>query len=207
MTGYAKLCAIVYWVALMAWLAVLVSAAVAAVSAFATLPETDITLHAYPEVDFADHGSIAAGMVTNPIFVFADVVQVACIVFALITLVLQIVVFKMPFSRPANWLRAAALIGATLVFGYRAVLIQPDLNADLRAYQKHLKSEQIELARQHKESFDAAHMTARHLYEGTFGLVLLAVAASAAAFVPNLREVNASGAVNSLQEPELSRQR
>ena len=201
LSGYEKICSAAYWLALIIWFSVISAAAITAISAFASLPEMDLTLGAYPQADGVDHGRLAAGYVTQPIFVFADLVQAACIVIVLITLVLQVTVFGMRLRRPANWIRLICVLGAALLFAVRAAAVTPEMNADLHAYREHLQAGQIDTARPRYNEFEAGHRTSRHLYDGTFALVLVGIIASSAAFVHDPRRDSTKKSPEPLLEP------
>ncbi|TVQ51288.1 MAG: hypothetical protein EA377_12860 [Phycisphaerales bacterium] len=184
-----RTCVAVYWLALVIWVSVLISAGVAAMSAFTVLPEDSLglTLDQFSAYDL-DHGRIAAGKVLEPIFTFVDVVQVAAGSIALITLILMFTLFGRAYGqewkRPANLVRVLALLLAAGLFLVRAITVTPEMNRDLQAYWQAAEAGEVERAAALRESFDALHRRARPLFDGSLLALLVAVGASGVATLP-----------------------
>ncbi len=181
-----KTCNAVYWIALAIWLSALIAVGVSASFTFATLKNEplDLRLGAYEQFDGEQHWRIAAGHVTEPIFTFVDVVQVPAAGLVVVALVLQLSVFRMKWRRPANVIRSVAIVVVAALFLIRVVWLMPTMNADLRAYRDAARVGDVATAQQHRDAFNENHHRARPMMDWSLALLLLAVAASAAAFTP-----------------------
>jgi hypothetical protein len=198
-----KLTNIIHWLALTAWVSVLVAAGVAAASAFHVLPDPDlgVRLDRFAAFDAAAHGRIAAGQVMEPIFTFGDMVQFAAAGAALITMALQFAWGGMPWRRPANTIRIVAIAAATGLLAVRAATLTPAMNHDLRAYWTAAERGDAEAAAPHYEAFSARHVTTRRYFDLTLAALLVGVGATAAAFSPSRPHRSTSN----LDQPRLLR--
>lgn len=181
-----KLCNAVYWLMLTIWVSVLISAGVAAMSAFTTLPDQSLGLRldAFAQYDHAQHGRVAAGHVMEPIFTFVDLAQAPVSVLAVAMLLLQLTVFKMPWRSPSNIIRTLAVVLALGLFAWRIVTITPEMNRDLRSYWHAAQAGEVAEADRHLAAFNANHPRARNMMDATLVLLLVAIAASAVAMTP-----------------------
>ncbi len=201
-----RTCVVVYWLALVIWVSVLISAGVAAMSAFTVLPEESLglTLERFAAYE-PDHGRIAAGKVLEPIFTFVDVVQVASGSVVLLMLILMFTLFGREYGqswkRPANLARMLAILLAAGLFLVRAITITPEMNRDLQAYWQAAEAGEVERAAALRESFDSLHRRARPLFDGSLLALLVAVGASAVATLP--RRFGAPGQSSKLDPPAL----
>jgi hypothetical protein len=184
MSAASKLVNAIYWLALTVWVSVLISAGVAAMSAFTALPDEELglRLEQFAAYDASRHGQIAAGKVMEPIFTFVDLMQLVAGGLVIITLLAQMTLFGMSWRRPANLIRAVCILLAIGLFLFRAVAITPGMNQDLRAYWQHAQAGEVEPARARQQSFEAAHRRARPLFDASLLVLLIGVGASAAAF-------------------------
>jgi hypothetical protein len=179
-----RLCLIVFWCSLAVWLSALVTAGISATMVFGRLPETPMTLERYPAYPVEEHGRVAAGEVMADIFFAVDVVQFIVVPLTLITLGLQLTVFGFPARRPANVVRGACLLLATLLFGWYAIRLAPALNGELRLFWTAAQAGDVAAAEAHREAFAGDHATSSLILKVNLLLVLLGIAASAVAAPP-----------------------
>ena len=209
MQSLFKLCNAVYWLALTAWLAVLVTAGVSAIAVFTTLGEMDVSLSAYAafEPDESEvpnaHAHLAAGHVLEPVFTFVDYVQFAMIPLIFITLVAQFTVFKQKIRRPANLIRTGCIVIAAGLFAFHAFARAPQMNRDLQDYWAAAQQGDLATALKHREAFNRRHPTAEAVLNATLLLVVVATVASAIAMTPALPR----GRTSALQTPFLASKR
>jgi hypothetical protein len=204
MSSLAKWINALYWLALTVWISVLISAGVAAMSAFTALPDPELGLQLdrFAAHDADRHGQIAAGKVMEPIFTFVDVMQLAAGSIVLLMLVVQLTVLRMSWRRPSNLVRTVCIALAMGLFLFRAATITPGMNKDLRMYWQAAEAGDADTARAAQQSFDAAHQRARPLFDAALLLLLVGVGASAAAFTNG--HVRQSDSCNvHLEQPDL----
>jgi hypothetical protein len=184
MLSYLRLFHLVHWLALTAWVSVLVAAAVAATGTFSILPHLDLTVDGYALTAPADHGRLAAGKVMDPIFSAVDLVQMIAAPLAILTLLIQFVAMKVPWRSAANITRTIVLVLAAGLLAGRAVLVTPEMNSNLRAFWSASEQGDTAAAEVHRQAFDAGHAVASPLYQATLLLLVIAVGATALATPP-----------------------
>ncbi len=177
-------CLAAYWVCLSAWLAALVTAAVSAAQVFSNLPGVSMTLERFAAYPGDDHGRLAAGLVMAEIFYTVDVVQFIVVPLVVGTLGLQLTVLGLPWRRPANLIRTAAVIIAAGSFAWYAIALAPHLNRTLRAYWAAAEAGNLAEAAALHEQFAAGHEFAELTLSVNFLLIVVAVVASAVALAP-----------------------
>jgi hypothetical protein len=91
------------------------------------------------------------------------------------------------------------IVAAVVLLLGRMMFIMPGMNRDLRTYWEHARIGNIEIAEQHRASFESKHPLASRMIQGTLIALLVAVAASASALGP------AGPRGRELQEPLLLR--
>jgi len=209
MQALFKLCNAVYWLALAAWLALLVSAGVSAVAVFTTLGEMDLSLSQYEafQPDPSDvpnaHAHLAAGHILEPVFTLVDFAQFVVIPVLIITLGIQLTVFRLQLRRPANLIRVTCIVIASGLFAIHAFTRAPQMNQDLKAYWDAAEQGDVATALEHREAFNRQHPTAEAVLKVTLLLVVVATVASAIAMTPDLPRGRTSG----LQTPFLALRR
>lgn len=191
MRSMAPFCHAIYWLALTIWVGVLISAGVAATSTFTVLPDPELGVHLEKfsqfEAPHGTHGRIAAGHVMEPIFTFVDLAQVVASAVVLVTVLMQLTIFRQHARRSAalwNIARVLCIGGALTLFTYRVLAVSPDMNRDLRAYWSAAQAGDVETADRHYAAFTANHPRASRLLNSTLLLLLASVAASAVALGP-----------------------
>lgn len=191
MRSMAPFCNVIYWLALTIWVGVLISAGVAATGTFTVLPDPELGVQLEKfskyEAPLGTHGRIAAGHVMEPIFTFVDLSQVVAGALVLMTVLMQLTIFRQPTRRSVtlwNIVRVLCIGGALTLFTYRVLAVSPDMNRDLRAYWSAAQAGDGETADRHYAAFTANHPRASRLFNSTLLLLLVSVAASAVAIGP-----------------------
>ena len=206
MQSLHKLCNVVYWLAMVAWLSVLVSAGIGAYSAFSVLNDMDISISRYSgfvpdETTIPNaHSSLAAGHVLEPVFWITNAVQFVAIPLVILALAAQLLFFKQHKNKFSNFIRTACIIISAGLFAYHAFAVSQPMNQDLRAYWQAAKEGDIQAASDHREGLLSRHGTAKNILLATLLLVVIATAASAAAMTP--LTLKQSGSI--LQTPQLA---
>src|SRR5262245_5965556 len=100
----------VYWLALTAWTAALVTAGIAAMNTFTRLPKMNIELRDYASLPTSEHGRLAAGMVMEGVFATVDRIQVVAAVLAVISLILQLAMTRPSWKSMHNLVRCACIM-------------------------------------------------------------------------------------------------
>ncbi len=173
---------LVFWLALCLWVAAPVTAGIAAMNTFTTLPDMPLVLEEYADFPVSEHGTIAAGMVMERNFFVVDLVQFVCVPLTVIALGLQLVVFGMPLRRPVHLLRAVLIVVAAAIFGFYAFRIAPRMNHELRAYWDDARAGNVQEALAHQQAFQIDHPRADAILKLNLLLLLGAVGTSAIAF-------------------------
>jgi hypothetical protein len=199
MNSYLKLCNVLHWFGLILWISALVSAAVAAMNVFGTLDKMSLTLERYAAFPAEDHARLAAGHIMEGVFFTVDLLQFIAAPLVVITLLLQLTVFRMRWRRPANLVRVIALIIAGGLFAYHATMIAPTMNRELRAFWAAAEAGDVDEANAHRAAFNAYHPTADAMLRLNLLLVMLGAGASAVA----LSTTGARSAADALEKPGL----
>lgn len=207
MSSAAKLCNVVFWLALCFWLAAPITAGIAAMTTFGTLPDMPMQLGDYAAYPAEEHGLLAAGQVMEKNFFVVDMIQFASVPLVIITLLLQLFVFKMPLRRPSNVIRAGCLIVAGSLFALYAFTLAPRMNRSLRDYWQAASAGEVEQARTFQQSFQTDHPRAESILKINLFLLVIAVGASAIAMTtaPGSRSSDPSKSQEGslLETPEL----
>jgi hypothetical protein len=185
MSALLKWCNAAYWLALTIWVAALLSAGVAAGGVFATLPRLGLLIERFRPAlgdNPVEHGRLAGGMVMEPIFTMTDIAQIGAACIVVFTLMVQFVVFHLPWKSFANLLRAVCIAVAVALVVHHTFAMGPRMNRELRSFwQAAEQNDQVRMTA-HRQAFDADHVLANRLFMFRLGILLLAVLASGAAF-------------------------
>jgi hypothetical protein len=174
--------------ALAAWLACLVSAGVAAVGVFTTLPSIDLELPRFaayvdattpPDRRASEFGRIAGGLVMDPVFRGTDLGQAVSAGLAVATLALQLLAFpkRWPLWRATSWLRVLLVIAAASLVAWHAAVVAPRMNEALHAWWSAAAANEHSAAA-FRAAFDDDHQRADLLFRLRLVLVLAALALS-----------------------------
>ncbi len=180
MTGWLRLFSVVYWTGLVFWIGGLLSGGIAAPAVFGTLPEMSVVLAEYSDFPQDQHGRLAAGKVMEPLFALAALIQFGGAAMVLFSLIGQGLVLQRRMISAGHLVRSAAVLVAGSVMVFQAMLITPEMNRDLRSYWAAAEAGDVDAAMVHRDRFEIRHPTAERLHATTFGLLLIAVTASAA---------------------------
>lgn len=192
MSAFLKINNIVYWLALSLWLAALASAGIAAMNVFPTTDAMPLTLDDWPMREGIEHNRLLAGHIMDGVFFAADAVQFVCVPLVVLTLVVQLWSQRRSWRRPANAIRAAAVLVAAAMFSYYALGIAPRMNSELRAFWAEAKAGDAAAALSHRQVFNELHPTADAILRVNLILVLIAIAASATACTPRVTRTGAT---------------
>lgn len=179
LTPGRRLIDVIFWLALVLWLATILAAGVNAAAAFIVLPDAAVLIERYGDLPPAQQSRLVAGLVTEPVFTIADLVQFALVPITVLALALQ---WFRPCGRRAgatDVLRTICIAGAAGLFLYRAFLIMPDLNTHLQSYRTAAEAGELEQAATARAAFDVLHPLASDLYQWCALLLVCAVALSA----------------------------
>jgi hypothetical protein len=172
MNSWRRLVDALYWLALAAWFAALITAAISASSIFSLLGDLPLHLPEYAAAPDSEHGRIAAGIVMARIFLVVDLLQFAAAPMVLITMLLQHLMLTTPWRRFAALLRAFVLAFAVGLFAWHAVKLAPTMNRELQSYWSAVKLGDAETAEAHRAAFNIVHPTAENILR--VNLLLLA---------------------------------
>jgi len=179
------------FVALSLWIAAVIAPAVSAMATFGTLPDLDVSLREYESFTIQGepdaHARLAAGMVLEKIFTGSDFAQVALAFLVIVTLAIDVMVFRQPVRRPANAIRIVSALIATGLLAFHVFLQAPQMNRELRQYWGEARAGNVEAALEHRERFDRYHPRAEMILQANLVLLLITMGAFAAAVVPNDR--------------------
>lgn len=176
-----KLCVMTYWLALIAWCAALIAAAIAAMNVFGTLNEIAVSWSDYEAYPAEHHSRIVAGHIMEGVFLLVDIMQFIAVPLVMIMLLLQLTAFKQPWRRASNLLRSVCLIIASALFVYHVLAIAPSMNGELRRYWSAASSGDVARAESHLQAFNRLHPKADAILRLDLLLVLVAAGASAVA--------------------------
>lgn len=201
MNSYFRLCNIVYWIGLLLWCAALISAGVSAMNVFTVLTPDNLPLSVERYADFPRemHPRLVASHVMEPVFTTVDVMQFIAIPLVVLTLALQVTLFRMRLRRPANAFRAVTIVAAAVLFGYHVTSIAPVMNGLLRDWWSAAQAGDVAEAERVRAQFNSYHTTADNLLKINLFIVISAVGASAVAFSPPVKSTR------TIETPALAR--
>jgi hypothetical protein len=200
MNGYLKLCLSLYWLALVGWISALVSAAISAMNVFPTLDAVPVILTDHAGFPAEEHGRLVAGRIMDGVFFAVDLLQIGAAPLAVVTLLLQIFVFRLPLRAPSNVIRLVCVLGAAALFAFHATMLAPTMNRELRQFWAAAADGDVEEAATRRAAFNELHPTARTIQQINLLLLIGAVIASAAALTPA-----PSTTRSSIETPDLAR--
>lgn len=188
MNAILRVCNVVYWLALTAWVAALVTAGIAAMNTFSRLPKLQIEMKQYPTLPVEQHGRLAAGMVMEGVFTTVDWIQIIAAPLAVIAMVVQMVMMsRLHRCSVANLLRCACVIIAAGTLAYHLTSIAPRMNRELHGYWSQLETGDLPAANAHLAIFNTLHPVADKALRLNLLLLIVAIAASAVGGAPGVR--------------------
>ena len=194
----------VHVTALGLWLGMIVGAASAAAVIFPTMKTIDARIPGY-EASVADNFRVAGGMVAQKVFLISDLVAFPSAIAAIVTLGVQIVVFRIPVRRPATILRAASLSIALAAFASMLIIVEPALVRASKLHWAAIKAGDSAAIALHKAAVDELHPMASNLMAATALAVLCSLIASVWALAVPWNKEAAASATPRYPEPALLR--
>ena len=174
----------VFWLAITLWIGSIVAAGAAAASAFSQLPDLGITIEKFAAYDVEHHGTIAGGVVMQPIFAYGDMVQLIAGPAAVLAILIELFVFRLPWRRVSYVVRLIALAIALGLLTYRAAVLASRMNETLHAYWAAAEAGHIQQADELRNAFNADHPLASRLFSATLAALIVVVIVSPAAMNP-----------------------
>ena len=123
-------------------------------------------------------------MVLEKVFTGSDFAQVALAFLVIVTLAIDVMVFRGSMRRISNLIRTLCIAIATGLLAFHVFLQAPEMNRELRAYWDEARAGNVESAMEHRARFDRYHPRAEMVLQVNLFLLLIAMGASAAAVVP-----------------------
>ena len=120
--------------------------------------------------------------------VAADLIQFVAIPLAVLTLVAQLALFRLPITSAANLVRTICVLAGAALFAYHATALAPNMNRELRDRWAAAEGGDVAEARAHERAFNERHPRAEAVHRTSLILVVVAVCASAVALGPGRRE-------------------
>jgi hypothetical protein len=199
------ICEAVHLWALGLWLGALILAAAAAAIIFPALKDLDPSLAAFSKYQ-GPHWVLAGGRIGARVFMVLDVVQVACVLIAGLTLAIAVSRLGLSVQRVSTFVRVALVLGLVAILAYRLALLEPSMQKSLRSYWAAAAEGDNGAAARYRAEFDAGHPQETRLLGATAALV---AAAGVGAFWSMGRSGTSPGtaAATELEEPALLRGR
>jgi len=174
-----------YWLAISIWIAALLAPAAAGIAVFNVLPGMDATFPEFSAATAPNQAAIAGGHVVNPLFIASDIVQLICAAIVLFALGLEQFFWRPAHPSKADYIRIPTLLIAALLTLVEICALGPTSRHHLYAYWDAVKQGSMDVAMEAKAAFDVLHPWSTTLYATSFGLLLIAVVASAVAYSPS----------------------
>ncbi|MFN7020224.1 MAG: hypothetical protein ACK4WH_02710 [Phycisphaerales bacterium] len=168
----------IHHLALALWLGVIVAAGAFAAIVFPTMKSLEPALPGFAGYS-GPHWRIAGGKLGQQIFLLTDIVQFACVVVTVATLLCLFVTLgaSPQRRRPAAWFRT---LGLSLAFASAAgqiLIVGPQMNGALKNFWAAAGAGNAELAAIHQGAFDQLHPIASWLLAGSAVGLLAALTA------------------------------
>ncbi len=175
----------IYWLALTIWIAALVAPAASGVAVFTVLPELNGTFAEFGSATVSTQAHIAGGHIVTPLFIGSDIVQLISAVLVLFTLGLEQFYWRPAHRSRAEYVRIPCLLAATVLILVEICVLGPMARSHLYTYWDAVRTGPLEVATKAKAAFDLFHPISTTLYAATFGILLIAVIASAVRYSPS----------------------
>lgn len=174
------MCDTLHLTALAIWLGALMTGAISASIVFPTIRRLNPRLPEF-EVFTGEHWKLAAGQVQQPIFTWADIIQLGMAGVVFFTLGLRLVGFGVAQAqrRSATVVRTLAVSAAVVLFAYNLLVLAPRMYPHLKQYWALAREGHTELAQAEADLFGEDHPTATRVLGATAACVLTAFVAGA----------------------------
>ena len=159
------------------WFATAAGMGLAAAVVFGVVQELDPTLPDWELVDTSMRARLAAGLVTEPIFALADIMQ--AVLGTALLLITAVQAWRRDLSRLRrwDWVRVLAITLASLLYLARLLLISGPMKTELAAYREAARTGLHETAATIVESFNWWHYRAEDLWGLTTLCLIIALVA------------------------------
>jgi hypothetical protein len=199
--NWKRLLSTVHLVALGLWLGTLVMTGVAAAILFPTVKALDPVIPSYSAYT-GEHWRIVAGKPANMVFLYSDIIQFGCCIFAMASLLGTVLLLGSSWKRLFVGVRVVLLTGAMCVFGWSFMVHTPAMNAEAGMYWRAAEAGENDIAATHQQRFAAMHPAATKLLGTTTLIVLASLIAGAWGASEPPEEARSTGG---LEEPALAR--
>lgn len=207
MNTWRAFCEAVHAVALAMWLGFVVAAGTFAALVFGVTKSFDPRLPEYAAYT-GEHYLIIGGKMAQTVFFAADVVQFACSLLAVVTLIAIFGMRRDEARRPAMIMRACSLVVAMASVASLLIIVTPKLTAATQGYWAAARAGNMETALALKAIASDTHPYASALMVATALMVAVSLVASVWSLaVPHVAAATAAGTRERLPEPALLRGR
>src|SRR4051812_21538005 len=172
MPGRRAILEAVHLAILSMWLGAMVMAGATAVLVFGQIRELDPKLPGYKAYE-GSHASLLAGKVANRVFTAVDIIQLACAIAVVASLIAITAKFRDAYWRLAlvvRWLTIVCVLGC---LGYNLVVLSPRMGRNAAAYWSSAQKGDNAAATAFHAAFEADHPTASRVLALTAVAVLL----------------------------------
>jgi hypothetical protein len=205
MGTWKAFCETVHVVALALWLGFVVAAGTFAATVFGVTKDLDPRLPGY-ESYTGEHYLIVGGKMAQTVFFVTDIVQFACTLLAVATLIAVFGIRRAESRRPAMLVRMSSVVVAMAAVASLLMIVNPKITSATRAYWEAARAGDTALALSHKAIAGDTHPYASALMVTAAVSVLLALVAAVWSLARPAASVNAV-VKTSLPEPALLRGR
>jgi len=206
MSNWRAFCETVHIVALAMWLGFVVAAGTFAATVFSVTKALDPRLPGY-EAYTGEHYLIVGGKMAQTVFFVTDVVQFACSLAAVVSLIVIVGAARNEARRLAIVVRTSAVIIALAAVAALLLVVNPKLIAATSAYWKAAKAGDMEAVGVHRAIAADTHPYASALMVTVAIMVLLAIVSAVWSIARPHVPVATARAVDRLPEPALLRGR
>ncbi len=207
MSSWKGFCEVVHAVALALWLGFVVAAGTFAALVFGVSRSFDPRLPEF-EAYTGEHYLIIGGKMAQTVFFAADVVQFACAMLAIVTLIALFRVRADEARRPAMVVRASALAVASAALASLLVIVNPKIVAATRDYWQAARAGDMTTAAAHRAIAGDTHPYASALMAAAALMVLIALVAGIWSLArPHVPASASASSGERLPEPALLRGR
>ena len=166
------------------WLAVVVAGGLSAATVFTPLPPLEPQIIGYEIDDVEMRGRLAAGLITQPLFELADIVQLILFPLAIVIIIAQRISGLLDRHSASQWIRIICIGLAGTFLVARFVFVNPPMHAHLDGYRDAARAGDLESARSKQTSFNEWHHTAERLWGLTGLCLIVSIAATGVSLAP-----------------------
>lgn len=197
MSNLRRLIETIHLICLGTWLGAIVMTAAVAAQVFPRIKTLDPRIPSYSAYE-GDHWLIVAGHVGEFTFLTCDIIQFACVVMALLTLIACVLAGGLPLKRLTTLVRASALAACLLLVAYQVLILAPEMNQQLREHWRAAKAGEHDAAQAARDAFNALHPRASLVLAATAVGVMFAIGSAVWSMGRSARESDCPYPVPSL---------